>query len=82
MISREEYDAAIAEVPNLEGLARKVEKTLETPPPEEKPPPEAPGEGPVILDEPPGSPRTSPESVETQGTEVDGSPPEESPDGH
>ena len=50
MISREEYDAAMAEVPNLEGLARKVEKTLETPPPEEKPPEEAPGGGPVVLE--------------------------------
>jgi membrane peptidoglycan carboxypeptidase len=44
MISREEYDAAISEVPNLEGLARKVEKTLETPPPEEVPPEEIPAE--------------------------------------
>jgi monofunctional biosynthetic peptidoglycan transglycosylase len=32
MITREEYDAALSEVPNLEGLSRKVEKTLETPP--------------------------------------------------
>jgi len=30
MISREEYDVAMAEVPNLAGLERKVEKTLET----------------------------------------------------
>ena len=50
MISREQYDAAMAEVPNLAGLARKVEKTLETPPPEEKPPEEAPGGGPVVID--------------------------------
>ncbi len=35
MISREEYDTAMAEVPNLAGLSRKVEKTLETPLPEE-----------------------------------------------
>jgi monofunctional biosynthetic peptidoglycan transglycosylase len=42
MISREEFDAAISEVPNLEGIARKVEKTLETPLPEEIPPGEAP----------------------------------------
>jgi monofunctional glycosyltransferase len=42
MISREEFDAAISEVPNLEGIARKVEKTLETPLPEETPPGEAP----------------------------------------
>jgi monofunctional biosynthetic peptidoglycan transglycosylase len=49
MISREEYEAAMAEVPNLAGLERKVEKTLETPPPEEKPPEEAPG-GPVVIE--------------------------------
>ena len=34
MISREEYDAALSEVPNLEGIVRKVEKTLVAPPPE------------------------------------------------
>jgi monofunctional biosynthetic peptidoglycan transglycosylase len=50
MISREEYDAAMAEVPNLEGLVRKVEKTLEAPPPEEKPPGEAPDGGPVVIE--------------------------------
>jgi monofunctional biosynthetic peptidoglycan transglycosylase len=32
MISREEYDAARAEVPNLAGIERKVEKAMETPP--------------------------------------------------
>ena len=31
MITREEYRAALAEVPNLAGLERKVEKTLENP---------------------------------------------------
>jgi monofunctional biosynthetic peptidoglycan transglycosylase len=31
MITREEYQAAMAEVPNLAGLERKVEKTLENP---------------------------------------------------
>jgi len=56
MISREEYDAARTEVPNLEGLARKVEKTLETPPPVEKPPEEAPGGGPVLIDSSPEAP--------------------------
>jgi monofunctional biosynthetic peptidoglycan transglycosylase len=53
MISREEYDAAMAEVPNLAGLERKVEKTLETPPPEEKPPEEAPGGGPAVIESSP-----------------------------
>ena len=57
MISREEYDAAVTEVPNLAGLARKVEKTLSTPPPEEKPPEEAPGGGPVVIDSSPAEPR-------------------------
>jgi len=63
MISREEFDAAMAEVPNLAGLTRKVEKTLEAPPPEENPPGEAPGGGPEILDESPSSaPAESPSS--------------------
>jgi len=57
MISREEYDAAMAEVPNLAGLERKIEKTLETPPPEEKPPDEAPGGGPLVLEPVPAAPR-------------------------
>ncbi|MBP2686317.1 MAG: biosynthetic peptidoglycan transglycosylase [Deltaproteobacteria bacterium] len=56
MISREEYDAARAEVPNLAGLERKVEKTLETPPPEEKTPTEAPGGGPIVIDSSPAAP--------------------------
>jgi monofunctional biosynthetic peptidoglycan transglycosylase len=74
MISREEYDAAIAEVPNLAGLARKVEKTLETPPPEEKTPGEAPGEGPVVIDSSPAEPpepgseeAPAPESPDREG---------------
>jgi monofunctional biosynthetic peptidoglycan transglycosylase len=57
MISRGEYDAAMSEVPNLAGLARKVEKTLETPPPVENPPDEAPGGGPVEIDSSPAAPR-------------------------
>ena len=56
MISREQYDAARSEVPNLEGISRKVEKTLEIPPPEEKPPGEAPGDGPAILEDSPAAP--------------------------
>jgi len=51
MISREEFDAAISEVPNLAGLSRKVEKTLETPPPEESPPEETAG-GPAVIESP------------------------------
>jgi monofunctional biosynthetic peptidoglycan transglycosylase len=38
MIGEEEYRAALAEVPNLAGLERKVEKTLAAPPPEERSP--------------------------------------------
>ncbi|MBP2689105.1 MAG: glycosyl transferase, family 51, partial [Deltaproteobacteria bacterium] len=79
MISREEYDAAMAEVPNLAGLTRKVEKTLETPPPEEKPPGEAPGGGPAILEEAPGPAPAGPESGGAPGQEGDRSAPEESP---
>jgi monofunctional biosynthetic peptidoglycan transglycosylase len=38
MITEEEYRAALAESPNVAGLERKVEKTMESPPPEEKAP--------------------------------------------
>ncbi len=79
MISRGEYDAAMAEVPNLAGISRKVEKTLDTPPPEEKPPGEAPGAGPAFSGESPASPRTGPEPVGAQGTGGDGSPPKDPP---
>jgi monofunctional biosynthetic peptidoglycan transglycosylase len=62
MISREEYDAAISEVPNLAGIVRKVEQTMESPPPEEKAPAEPSGEGPVVLEPPPeSSPEPPPE---------------------
>ncbi len=60
MISREEFEAALSEVPNLAGLARKVEKTMEAPPPEEKAPVEAPGDGPVVLEPPPEPPYEPP----------------------
>lgn len=43
MIPEAEYRAALAEKPNVEGLTRKVEKTIAAPPPEEPPPvPEEP----------------------------------------
>jgi len=74
MISREEYEAALSEVPNLAGLARKVEKTMEAPPPEENPPAEAPGGGPEILESPLESPPASP-----QGVEREEAPPPETP---
>ena len=52
MISREEYETALAEIPNLAGLEKKVEKTMAAPPPEEKAPTEGPDGGPAILDDP------------------------------
>ncbi len=70
MISREEYEAALAEIPNLAGLERKVEKTMEVPPPEENPPAEAPDGGPEILESPSASP---------QGMEREEAPPPEAP---
>jgi len=79
MISREEYDAAMAEVPNLAGLARKVEKTMETPPPEEALPPEPPGGGPVVVEEPRGPAGVPRESVEPPEAEGDGFLREEPP---
>jgi monofunctional biosynthetic peptidoglycan transglycosylase len=58
MITQEEYEAALSEVPNLAGMEKKVEKTMAAPPPEESPavPPaeEAPGGAPA---EEPSGPR-------------------------
>jgi len=48
MITRGEYEAALAEVPNLAGLEKKVEKTLAVPPPVEETPSEAAGEGQIL----------------------------------
>jgi hypothetical protein len=59
----------MTEVPNLAGLARKVEKTLETPPPEEKPPEEAPGGGPVVIESSPAEP-PEPGSEEAPALEI------------
>lgn len=64
MISREEYDTAVTEVPNLAGLERKVKKTLEIPPPEEKTPEEAPGSGPVVIESSPAEQPRDPGSEE------------------
>ncbi|GAB4233753.1 MAG: biosynthetic peptidoglycan transglycosylase [Deltaproteobacteria bacterium] len=79
MIPREEYEAAMAEVPNLAGLARKVEKTMETPPPEETLPPEAPGGGPALIEEPGGPAGAVPRPAGTPEAEGDGAPAEEPP---
>jgi monofunctional biosynthetic peptidoglycan transglycosylase len=54
MITAEEYRGALAEIPNISGLERKVEKTMEFPPPEEKPPVAIPENGPGVLDPGPG----------------------------
>jgi monofunctional biosynthetic peptidoglycan transglycosylase len=69
MITREEYDAAISEVPNLAGLARKVEKTLETPPPEEIPAEEISAE------------EIPPEEIPAEEILAEEEPPEETPGG-
>ncbi len=50
MITEEEYKGALAEVPNIAGLERKVEKTMESSPPEEKPPVTLPEGGPVVIE--------------------------------
>ncbi len=71
MITPEEYRVALSEVPNLAGLARKVENTLATPPPEEKLPAEAAGGGPAILEESrepqAGAPTAAPSPVPGKG---------------
>ncbi len=50
MITEEEYRYALSEMPNIAGLERKVEKTMETPPPEEKPSALLPSGEPEVLD--------------------------------
>ena len=53
MITEEEYKAALAEEPNIEGLSRKVEKTMAVPPPEEASEPAVPGSDPAPEDRAP-----------------------------
>src|SRR3990172_6276654 len=53
MITEEEYKAALAEEPNIEGLTRKVEKTMAAPLPEEASEPATPGSGPAPEDRAP-----------------------------
>lgn len=61
MITEDEYRDALAEVPNLAGLERKVEKTMAAPPPEEKSPVPVPESGPGVLDQGSGpGPQTPP----------------------
>jgi len=78
MITREECEAALSEVPNLAGLERKVEKTLAAPPPEEENvPEEAPGGGPGIPDAAPSpsEPEPEPEAEPREGPPPDSPPP-------
>ncbi len=55
MITEDEFRAAMAESPNIAGLERKVEKTMASPPPEERPPVVLPVDGPGLLESPPGN---------------------------
>src|SRR5512143_329377 len=61
MITEDEFREALAETPNIAGLERKVEKTIASPPPpEEKIPPTAPGDGGVEVVAPDAGPGASP----------------------
>ena len=61
MITEDEFRAALAETPNVTGLERKVEKTIASPPPpEEKVPPTAPGDGGIEVVAPDGGPAEPP----------------------
>ncbi len=61
MITEDEFRAALAETPNIAGLERKVEKTIASPPPpEEKIPPTAPGDGGIEVVAPDAGPGASP----------------------
>lgn len=82
MITEEEYKAALAESPNIAGLERKVEKTMESPPPEEKAPAALPEDGPQLLPASEGKEQEGPapdEPAESQGEELDNptQPPQE-----
>src|SRR3990172_629964 len=67
MITEEEYRGAIAEEPNIEGLSRKVERTIASPPPEDRAP--LPVTGNVSEPEPPAPDATSPGNEPGAGTE-------------
>jgi monofunctional biosynthetic peptidoglycan transglycosylase len=67
MITEEEYKAALAEEPNIEGLSRKVESTIASPPPEEMGELPVPGNGPGP--EPPSPGTSSPRNGNVAGSE-------------
>ncbi len=60
MITQEEYRSALAEEPNIEGLSKKVESTIDSPVPEEALVPPSPDGGPEPED--PASETTSPQN--------------------
>ena len=55
MITQEEYETALAEVPNLAGLEKKVEKTLAVPPPQDATAAPETGDGQFVRPSGPGS---------------------------
>lgn len=82
MITAGDYRTALAEVPNLEGLARKVERTIATPPPEPAPPPpddgpqEIPGDPPADAGPPAPDPEAAASAAPDAGPPAPGSLPE------
>jgi len=66
MITEDEFRAAMAESPNIAGLERKVEKTMASPPPEERLPDVPPVEGQGLLESPPGNDAGEPPAEEIQ----------------
>ena len=72
MITGEEYRAALADMPNIERLERKVEKTMVAPPPEVAPPVPLPAVGPGMI----GPPRAGGEAEELQEPQEMPPPPE------
>jgi monofunctional biosynthetic peptidoglycan transglycosylase len=60
MIGQAQYEAALAETPNLAGLARKVERTLAAPPPEEALPPGLSADNAIVVPAGPVPPGDAP----------------------
>jgi monofunctional biosynthetic peptidoglycan transglycosylase len=72
MITEDEFRAAMAESPNVAGLERKVEKTMASPPPEERPPIALPLEGPALLESPPENGAGEPSAGEPEAAQAPG----------
>jgi hypothetical protein len=62
----------MAESPNVAGLERKVEKTMASPPPEERPPIALPLEGPALLESPPENGAGEPSAGEPEAAQAPG----------